>query len=427
MSEAEPDELESTLIRPITAERLICLCLMFMLPVFALTTWESVYEWSTSRYFSLPIVVGELGIISFAILGGARPLQLVNSLPRITKASLGIWLAICLITTVWAVYPPVAAIHLAITLAHLLTGFALCDFLRQIKPNSVAMQMQALIYGLFLYLVVILVIIAIWWGDPRVDWTKFGAGVSNLRQISFYGLIFLGLALAMPLETGLNAKLRTFIFLVAAFLLLDLSGSRAGMGGALITCCLALLLRPSSRGKLTGLIAAAFLVAAIPGYIIAPSESWGLASIVYRVADVGGEQYDGDFTSGRMDIWVGTVRAIIANPVFGYGEGQFRLVVPEALHLYNHPHNSLLQFVFQWGFLGTGALAIAAFPLAQAIFKNWSALQSRSLAAILVLTGIGAASMLDGALFYAFPLLIAAICMAYLVAALDQKDFSSDD
>jgi len=118
------------------------------------------------------------------------------------------------------------------------------------------------------------------------------------------------------------------------------------------------------RRNLAILVSLAFLIAIPLSLIYVPAPSWGLKEILGRLFGFTTiEQFD----SGRTALWIGALKGFVASPLIGHGEGQFFFEVTHR-HL-NHPHDSILQYLHQWGIIGTACVLTIAGPIIAGIRK----------------------------------------------------------
>jgi O-antigen ligase len=153
------------------------------------------------------------------------------------------------------------------------------------------------------------------------------------------------------------------------------------------------------------------LAMATTPYIL--TKQWGLYLAWLKLI---GEAGLDDFTSRRTELWEQTIAAIGRSPLIGHGEGQFRSQIPASLGRLNHPHNAILQFLYQWGILGTAFLALMVVPT---ILAGWRAARADAgvvLPAAGAIVGLGAMSMLDGPLNYPFPIMVVIIGLAMIAS-----------
>ena len=131
-----------------------------------------------------------------------------------------------------------------------------------------------------------------------------------------------------------------------------------------------------------------------------------------RIAETAGRS---DVSSGRTQIWQHTIAEIEKAPLLGHGAGTFNKTMFETYGFdLNHPHQAILQYVYDWGFFGgTAALGILAFFLLAASRAARKKLPADiAFAAVAAICTTGVVAMIDGALFY--PL---SICLTLALAA----------
>jgi O-antigen ligase len=157
-----------------------------------------------------------------------------------------------------------------------------------------------------------------------------------------------------------------------------------------------------------------------------PHETYGLPRILNSVQpnDAGGLR---QYTTGRTQIWVETLQLWAERPLMGYGMGQFKFLVPAAVSTYTHPHNAPIQFLFQWGLVGTAAVLVMA---RKAIVEYAATIRapdsSAGKVAVCLLTGHGAMSMLEGNLFHTYPVSIVILALAVLGTLQNKAQSISD-
>jgi O-antigen ligase len=144
-----------------------------------------------------------------------------------------------------------------------------------------------------------------------------------------------------------------------------LSFSRAGIAFGLVALSAVLFASGGSQSRRTrmALIAALVIVAAVP---LSQIGSERLAERYARTA--------ADFASpsGRVTVWLDTLRMAGAFPVVGTGFGTFAAAYPlfrspEVRLYYRHAHNDLLQFLAEGGVLGGALLALVLAPLVRPV------------------------------------------------------------
>jgi O-antigen ligase len=386
-------------------------------PLFALMTWQTRLTYLPSRTYALPIVAAEVAVILLAAAAGFRPLAAFGQLSRLAQWSLLAWLSVVAIAAFGAAVPRGALIEAAMTLLQAAFCLALwnrfCLSWRAFIPIFyAAIAAGAVGYGIVAHIAVIAA-----WEVADFPWIGFGVGVSNVRQIGFYGIALMGIALGMLRSGSPQARRWWWAALVLGYYLVVWSGGRAAFGAALATSAVALLLvERTRRGTAAGMLGA-LLLALLMGLVVVPDPAWGTMAIIGRSVDTGTE----DYSSGRWDMWAQALAALPQAAWFGHGQGQFRFLVPAALHSYNHPHNAVIQFLYQWGFLGTVALGLSFCGLARRL-PSLAKANPLSLPAVFLLTGMISMSMLEGNFYHQYPIMVSLVCVAALGALARRAD-----
>ena len=114
-------------------------------------------------------------------------------------------------------------------------------------------------------------------------------------------------------------------------------------------------------------------------------------------------------------MWENTFQAILQRPIFGFGESQFRLVVPAAKGMYNHPHNSILQLMLQWGLAGTLFMLVLIVPLFWKFVQMSRDRQEESLPALFVLAGLLIFSLYEGSLYHVYPVMMVVLALTFVL------------
>jgi len=270
--------------------------------------------------------------------------------------------------------------------------------------------------GAGFYFLIILLLANSQTDNPDFYWRNFGPGVSNVRQLGFYGLTLAGISAGMLANTSNLARRVCWLTLLTLGLWLSyLSGSRAAFGAAAIALSLLIFLTPREQrfGYSLKILACAALAAPL-SYILVPDPLWGLSRIF---GDIVGTSPGTDFSTGRYEMWVETTQSIGQNPLFGHGEGQFRFSVEIAGEKFNHPHNSILQFLYQWGLAGTIALALLAFQSLKSLLQRVTRGKDVNLPALGSACALVAMSTLEGSLYHIYPTMIVLLGFAVLASA----------
>lgn len=415
MSLAESQDTSKSLISPPLAMRTVCACLSLMLPVFALATFQWDYAFTASRYFSVPVLVFELLMLAVMVLAGARPSNTAAALSPLFRACLIVLLIVALSATVLATFQTLGWIFFSVTVLHFALALTLWDFLSRIHPTDGWPYLAALGWGLTTYTLIVLVAIAAVWSYPDFRWQQFGLAVGSVRELGFFGMILFGIGLGAIIRSPPSAKSIGLLWCTVGLLLVFLGGGRAAFGAAVLAFLTVLALVPDHRSGIGKICCLAFALAALPGFVIAPHETWGLKSILLKSAAL--SELDAGYDSARWPLWIATYDAILDRPYLGHGEGQFRFSLEAAQLRHHQPHNVLLQVLYQWGFAGAAVLTIAGIGFFTWLRKGLAQPSSVQVAALAIMVGLGAASTLDGALYYFFPVMTFVLAATILVHA----------
>jgi O-antigen ligase len=124
-----------------------------------------------------------------------------------------------------------------------------------------------------------------------------------------------------------------------------------------------------------------------------------------------------ELSSDRIAIWRDAWDSFLTKPFFGFGEAQFGFVRPELGVAYLHPHNIVLQLLFQWGIVGTafvGALMMIFIRACRGLAAGKAELV---IPAAFVALAIAVYSLFDGALFHTYPVMMFAVSISILVSS----------
>lgn len=391
---------------------LAAMALLLAAPTFALTSWLLAADHPAILFYAFPVIAAEIAVIILAVAAGFDLRAGFLRLHPTTRIGASVWLSAILCANLIAAPMRTAAIPLLFTtLVH--AGFALA--LWSLLTSRWAAHMKRFLYcaaaGVGLFGVIFAAIILAELNNPAFDWLGVGIGITNIRQLGFYGITLVGVAL------GLGAPTRGWHWALAAagtafgFWLTILSGSRVAFVAAIIAATIICVLSERRRCMSVAVLVILALATAIPSsYLLIPHESWGFDRIIDRTFSGDAN----DYASGRLVIWKETWAAILDSPFLGHGEGQFRSQIVSAGNGLNHPHNALLQFLYQWGLIGTSALALMLAATVRDLHR--AARSDVWLASIGVVAGLLAMAMLEGSLYHTYPVMIVVLCLVTLNA-----------
>ena len=365
--------------------------------------------------FSIPVVIAEFLIAACCLIGGLDVAQVLRRTRRtVLAAAFGLILTDALTTLLVASHPADAALRSMFTGVALIFGFCLWGAFSSLWADLRRPALIALAIGIIGHIALGYDLVLSFRHVPNVNWLNFPIGVANVRHLGCYGITLSGMGAGL-LATAPDRRTRSLYLLLTmiGFAWTDLSGGRAAFGAGICGAALVWLLAPAeTRPRLALELIVAF-VAAMPLSMIyiPPNRSWGLQSIFGRLL---GQHTVGQFTSGRVRLWKGAWNGFLASPLIGHGEGQFLYEVADGQ--WDHPHNSILQFLYQWGIVGTSCMLIIVWPALRRARAVAQGHPEFGLPAIGALAGQLLMSLLDGSLYHLFPIMVSIICISALAS-----------
>ncbi|WP_277980477.1 O-antigen ligase family protein [Sphingomonas phyllosphaerae] len=200
------------------------------------------------------------------------------------------------------------------------------------------------------------------------------------------------------------------------------SGTRAAMFGVAGAIIITIVGRriPPRTATVVIVIAALTLGGAVAQLIVPPNVSFG-----FRVAPPA--YAAGGYTSGRVDLWIASLRLFLERPLTGWGEGSALWLITWNDVSFAHPHNTPLQMLESWGLPAT----LAALYL---MARSWYALQHRGrgrselLPILMAVDALLIMSLVDGVFFHArLVMMVAVMVVMGLRHAAPPAPFGSED
>jgi O-antigen ligase len=394
-----------------TSESAALLIAMFTPGVFCVVSWYV----PSFMHLSVPVVIANCLLICCSLASGLSLIETARAARRSALiAGSVLVVSATAATALVASHPLDGALHLATTVIELALGFCLWGSFSSKWSHFRRIILIAFAIGI-LYEVAGGYALAIAARNVAgANWVNFPAGTTHVRQLGFYGIALSGLSAGL-LATAEDRRPRFayFVLAIIGFAWTDLSGGRAAFIAGLAGCMLVAALAPAERKRMSALyLLTAFFVALPLSLIYVPDPRWwGLPSILGRLS---GFHSAMEFTTGRLFWWMGALKGFLASPLIGHGEGQYAYEV--AGGQWNHPHNSILQFLYQWGLIGTTCVMIITTPIIASIGRAVSERPEVALPATGALTGLLLMSLLEGSLYHAFPVMIVVVCLAILAS-----------
>lgn len=386
----------------------------FLPLIFTLATWDNVGRQAgiqfAIRHLSIPVIIGEIIIIMLAVYKGFEIRLLFADVSKVTKALLVAWAFFAILSLSRSETQLQLSIFTTVRyMIHALFFVALISIYQQSQKFDSNKCLALFALGGITY-VGALTLFAIMVPDKETfPWVLRMPTGTNIRQIGYYVAIT-GVA---PLALLLFAKHRIFfaaISFMATVMFVSWTGSRGALLGLMIGSIAALLLARHKPSIKRVCLAFAFFVTGIGSSILLPTPGPEFGLI--RMMESGKAE---DKTSGRMQIWSDSIQEIIDRPLVGHGSGTFNRNMKAKYDIdFNHPHQFVLQYAYDWGVIGASA---ALLLLAKLLWSIWRIARARNDASGFAAMGsflvIVSVALIDGALFYPLSI-VAALAMIAL-------------
>ena len=402
------------------AGRLLWLLVALSPLLFALACWNpdgaTAGQHLALRY-SLPISAIELAVFAYALSAGLNPREALARVPRWAQLTLGLVVAIAIVTAQIAATPLHSTIRTAQLLIHLLFGFGVWHLVRTRWAPLQGQVWPWVVAGTCLYVAAAIAWVLAVQDVAGFDWKRFSLGVVHIRQTGFYSAA--GAAAAIGLAAAARTRRSYWLAVAAASLLTALSfwsGTRGSLFAVLAAFAAGLVLLPALR---TMRMAGAMVVSTAAGALLslvhsAPHPYYGLLRISQSAAATGADE----IATGRLGMWRAALEAVRERPLFGYGESQFGVAVP-GWSQFNHPHNVFVQILVQWGIVGF----LCYFALAALVGWRFVLAVRRGgpdlIAPFLVAGALFAMSLYEGALYHPYPIMMIVLSVAFVLASRD--------
>lgn len=368
------------------------------------------------RQFWLPSQFFEIATVVFAFSRGCSVQKSFGSFTTPVKALALIWLAAMLL----AAQPATALLSLISWLIHGLFAISAWFLFKRWQGNWQSDFVDAMPLGSAIFALTIGGFIAFVGITTDYDWVSSLPGFPHIRHSGYFLMPAMALSAgAIALSTG-NRRLLHMVLLAINFGFAIWIGSRgplmifAGML-ALAFAVFAVMRNPRAIAA----IALALGIGAVLSQVV-PTPGHSSFNVVSRVSGSDTQSVD-KLSSGRTEIWRDTLQAIVDQPLVGHGGNQFRLQIPAAKETYNHPHNSVLQFAYEWGSIGACAMLILLAMLGVRLLRATFANPAENLALFLGALSMAMFSLIDGLFYYNLPIILFLTCA---FGILKQRDVS---
>jgi O-antigen ligase len=356
------------------------------------------------------------------------PFNMFGRLSVLVRILIVAWIAAVIAASAAATFPGQALVSAINWIIHLLFAASVVHLIRchaehsklMVRNFCLILTVSTALAGVALFMFVMIKGV-----DSSFDWKSSLPGYAHIRHTGyiFAPAIAAGFAsLAIWPKFKIKLHIAMLALNIAALLWL---GSRGPVAALIVAVIIALLFSQHVRNrKLWQRTGAATAVGTVLS-ILLPAPSIGWFGAIQRFWNGSGEP--SELSSGRTDIWVETIRLIGEQPWLGYGGLQFQRINSAAEGFFKHPHNSVLQFTFDWGLLGCSAMLLM---LAPAYFRLLLDKQIDSGLRTFGLIGAStmlAFSLLDGVLFYNFTIAVTIIFLLIPAASVSSGGKTADN
>lgn len=410
------------------------LVLLFCIPVIHilfLSSFDGEFtRWQfAARLFFLPTLLLEIGVFILAVAAGLNLSRLLKDMSPITRALLFGWLGVL----VSSLFNADAVLGLAIRglsfwVVHVLFLAAAIHLMRLDRSNLVRIPSLLVAMPLAASLAGLAILVFVYWTglNSGFRWNEDIPGYNNLRHTGymFAPAIALGLAhvAAWPHK---SPRTHFFLLFVNTTIMLWL-GSRGPVLGIIFASALCAVFFPEMRRLLFWWRSMGTMALGAVASVILPIPDGPYFGAIQRFWLKG---VNDEMTSGRSDLWAESLDLISHKPLFGYGAHQYQFVSEKAMGMLKHPHQSLLQFIFDWGLVGGSMfLSLLAILLFKAFFASQASTSTKLVSAMVVATLLGY-SFVDGIYFYPLTIAITAVFLLWPIVegeSIQRNDLQED-
>lgn len=393
------------------------LVLLFGIPIshiLLLSSFDGQFSnWQlAARLFFLPTLFLEIGIFILAVASGLNLSKSLAHIERPARFLLFGWLGVLVASLFYADAVLGLAIRGALFwVVHVLFFTAVAHLMSLDRPSLVRTQSFLVILPFAASVTGLAILGFVYFTglDSGFRWNQDIPGFNNLRHTGyiFAPAIALGLGhlAAWPQK---SPRVHIFLLFINTTIMLWL-GSRGPVLGIIFGFVVCVIFFPEMRKLLFWARSAIAIGSGTLASVILPIPDNASFGAIQRFWSKGtGDQ----MTSGRFELWLESLELLSNKPLFGYGAHQYQFASDYAMGMLKHPHQSILQFFFDWGLVGGSMfLCMFAMLLFNAFFVSQCLPATKLVSALMVSTLIGF-SFVDGVFFY--PITIA-ITVVFLI------------
>jgi O-antigen ligase len=388
----------------------VAIIIIAVMPVFHfVATWDFDGNITIAnrvlRLYSLPIVALELAVLFWASRSGWNPAYHYRCLPLLARYNISIWVIWAFGVSIMVSTSPMTSVLFAFRYSlHALLLSALIFLLSSAKHFDFKFWTSKLIIGLHAYLLLLIIFCLAVFDQKDFRWVERVPSATNIRQIgNVVGLLTIVPAAMLLFEPLREKRLLLLASVTTAMAFIMWTGTRGAIVGFVAAICVAgwMLRSAIPVSRFAGLAFSLAVALAISVIIPIPSDEFG----IIRIAD----SFSGsDPSSGRVAMWKSTIEAIKSAPILGHGSGTYRdnmLLLNN--YPYNHPHNFVLQFAYDWGVFGGSCALLLLCGLGWAVIKSNRATDEKRFVGVGGIVAVVSVGLIEGTLFHPLPIIIA--------------------
>ena len=392
----------------------VFLCLsIIIIPTARVFLYPSVENSLQPFLFYTLISLVEILFIVIFIIERKRKNYPLNHLPNSLWVAFFIWAAAAVFNLPEQINATFVTLIFSI---HFFFFVALSSYLRR-QPEAGQKLIASLILSILLFLPFFWLKLHATYDQPDFDWVLNLPGYSNVRHLDYFLGSIITLLGLLPLINIKNKTQKTFSYLIFSLLLalwvmLLWSGGRGSAVAAVASIgTLLIFFRPAAWKQLllfnfTALVLGALLSLLLP----TPDSSYGLLRFASKTDTVQ------NFTAGRSVIWAEAINIWTQNLWFGVGAGQTKTIIKAAAQTFGQPHNIFIQAMLAWGLIGGLPFLAGIFGIFWVKGKDfYHAIEQSDMISFIaygVALSIVVNALVDGTLYYPFPLFIFTIAVS---------------
>lgn len=277
------------------------------------------------------------------------------------------------------------------------------------KKLILAIIVPGIIYSLYLFIII--------FTEDELTYKNLYF-FNNIRQVGMFMVVMASFFLGYLCLHEKNVEKKYSILILSIPLaLIIFFGGRGSFFSIIIIFLSAIIILIIKKQSISNLLTIFFLslvLAVIINQLISTNSLVSSSSL---------QRYD---LSGRYEIWEYAINKIIDRPFLGYGPNGFAIIafndVNYVSSFYAQPHNFIIQFLFEYGIIGTTLflllVGLLAFHCKKKLFETRN---NNLIFSGLPIIGLTAVGMVDGSYYH--PAIVFYLCLAFsLITSESIKD-----